>query len=244
MPKRLMCVVAHPDDECFAFGGALALAADAGFETYVICLTDGQAATNRGVSQDGTDLGRMRRDEFVRSCAVLGVTKHELLDYHDGRLETVPLHDVAKRLVKRIRTWKPQIVLTFGLDGSLNVHADHTAACAFASAAFHWAARAKRFPELGLEPFAPQRLYHQSTDFTLPDREPQLPVPWTVELDISAARERKYAAFREHTSQLPVLEKVQPFWDKYDHRELYTLAGATDPQAAMITTSLFDGIQE
>ena len=41
-------MVAHPDDECYAFGGALALAADRGVETYVICLTDGQAATNRG----------------------------------------------------------------------------------------------------------------------------------------------------------------------------------------------------
>ena len=48
MGLKLMCVVAHPDDECFAFGGALALAADTGIETYVVCLTDGQAATNRG----------------------------------------------------------------------------------------------------------------------------------------------------------------------------------------------------
>ena len=43
-----MCVTAHPDDECFAFGGALALAAEQGVETYVICFTDGQAASHRG----------------------------------------------------------------------------------------------------------------------------------------------------------------------------------------------------
>lgn len=242
MPKRLMCVVAHPDDECFAFGGALLLAARAGFETYVVCLTDGQAATNRGTSQDGADLGAMRREEFARSCEVLGVAKHELLDYQDGKLETVPLHDAAKRLVERIRTWKPQIVLTFGLDGSLNVHADHTAACTFASAAFHWAARSKRFPELGLEPYAPQRLYHQSTDFTMPDREPQMPAPWSVELDISAVQELKYRAFEQHTSQLPVLEKVRPYWDKFGHREFYLLAGATEPQAAAVASSMFDGV--
>ena len=242
MPKRLMCVVAHPDDECFAFGGALLLAHDAGYETYVICLTDGQAATNRGESADGQDLGRMRREEFERSCAVLGVTKHELLHYQDGQLEFTELNGVARELVQRMRTWQPQIVVTFGLDGSLNVHADHTMASCFTSAAYHWSARSKRFPDLGLAPFAPQRLYHQSTAFTLEDREPLLPAPWTVELDISKVKDRKEAAFHEHTSQLPVLAKVQPYWDKYGSKEHYTLAAASTPQAAVMTNSLFDGI--
>lgn len=239
-----MCVVAHPDDECFAFGGALALATKAGYETYVICLTDGQAATNRGESADGQDLGRMRRDEFARSCDVLGVTKHEILDYQDGRLEFEELNGVAKRLVERMRTWKPQVVLTFGLDGSLNVHADHTMVCCFASAAFHWSARSKRFPELGLPPHVPQRLFHQSTEFTLADREPQLPVPWTVELDITAVKDQKMAAFLEHTSQLAVMEKVKPYWDQYGDREHYTLAGTSTPQAAVLAQSMFDGIVE
>ena len=84
---KMMCVAAHPDDECFAFGGALALAAERGIETYVICMTDGQAATNRGDAASGAELGRMRREEFVASCAVLGVKHHELLDYQDARLE-------------------------------------------------------------------------------------------------------------------------------------------------------------
>ncbi|MGI4854208.1 MAG: PIG-L deacetylase family protein [Janthinobacterium lividum] len=244
MPKRLMCVVAHPDDECFAFGGALLLAAQAGFETYVVCLTDGQAATNRGISADGADLGKMRREEFVRSCALLKVTRHELLDYQDGQLEFAALSGAARKLVERMRTWQPQIVLTFGLDGSLNVHADHTSVSCFTSLAFHWSARAKRFPDLGLPPFTPQRLYHQSTAFTLADREPLLPAPWTVELDISAVKSQKEAAFREHTSQLPVLEKVQPYWDKYGNQEHYTLAASTVPQPAVLTTSMFEGLED
>ncbi len=245
MPRRLMCVVAHPDDECFAFGGALALAARAGLEVYVVCLTDGQAATNRGESASGQDLGRMRRDEFERSCDVLGVTKHEMMSYGDAQLEFTPLNGVARELVQRIRTWRPHIVLTFGLDGSLNVHADHTMVCCFTSAAFHWAARSKRFPELGLEPWSAQRLYHQSTSFTLADREPQLPAPWTVELDISSVKAVKEAAFHEHTSQLPVLAKVQPYWDRYGDKEQYILAGSSsDPRAVVLTNSLWEGVED
>lgn len=241
MHKRLMCVVAHPDDECFAFGGALLLAKQAGYETSVICMTDGQAASNRGASADAAELGRTRREEFARSCAVLGVDWSEMLDYEDGQLEFVEVNDGARRLVELIREWQPRVVLTFGLDGSLNVHPDHSMVSCFTSLAFHWAARAKRFAGLGGAPFTPERLYHQSTAFTMPDREPLLPAPWTVELDISAVKALKEAAFREHTSQLPVLHKVQPFWDRFGDREHYTLAAASSPQPAGIVHSLFAG---
>lgn len=237
--KRLLCVVAHPDDECFAFGGALALAVQSGYAVYVVCMTDGQAATHRGNSADSSDLGAMRRDEFDRSCAVLGVARHELLDYQDGQLEFANLSVAAGLIVQRIRTFQPQIVLTFGMDGSLNVHPDHMTVSAITSAAFHWAARAKRYPEQNLPPWEPDRLYHQSTNFTLPDREPQLPVPWSVQLDIESVRHIKEAAFREHTSQLPVMAKVQPFWDRLGHEEFYTLAAARNPQQMTLTDSLF-----
>jgi len=46
--KRLMCVTAHPDDEAWAFGGALALYQQRGVETSVICLTRGGAGTYKG----------------------------------------------------------------------------------------------------------------------------------------------------------------------------------------------------
>ena len=238
--KRLMCVVAHPDDECFAFGGALALAVRAGYETCVICLTDGQAATNRGASEDGKDLGAMRREEFRRSCAVLGIAHHELLDYQDGQLEFANLSVAAGKLVARMRTFQPHIVLTFGMDGSLNVHADHMSVSAMTSAAFHWAARERRYPELGLPVWEADKLFHQSTNFTLPDRAPLLPTPWSVRLDISSVKDVKEAAFREHTSQLPVLDKVQPFWDRFGHEEYYTLVAVREPQEIVSATSLFD----
>jgi hypothetical protein len=62
-PLKLLCVTAHPDDECFGFGGALMLAAERGIETSVLCFTDGQAATNRGTATTHAELGQMRRAE-------------------------------------------------------------------------------------------------------------------------------------------------------------------------------------
>jgi LmbE family N-acetylglucosaminyl deacetylase len=239
--SRLLCVIAHPDDECFAFGGALALASNAGVETSVICFTDGQAANNRGTATSAAELGAMRRAELAASCKILGVSQHELLDYQDGQLEFANFSEAAGKLVERIRTFQPQVVLTFGGDGGMNTHPDHVMVSAMTTAGFHWAGQAKRFPSLG-QPFAPQRLYYVTTNWFLPDRKPPLPAPWTVTLDIRAVQARKAEAFRAHTSQAPLAEKTKELFAKYGGVEFYALAASPEPQAARQTTGLSAGL--
>ncbi len=146
MPLKLLCVTAHPDDECFAFGGALALAVERGVEVSVLCLTDGQAATNRGTAASGAELGAMRRKEFVESCKLLGIAHYEVLNYQDAQLEFANFSEVAGLLTERIRTWRPDVVLTFGGDGALNTHPDHSLVSFFTTAAFHWGGTAEALP--------------------------------------------------------------------------------------------------
>jgi len=236
----MMCVVAHPDDECFGFGGALALAADRGVETYVVCLTDGQAATNRGDAASGAALGTMRREELRASCDVLGVSQHELMDYQDGQLEFVQFSVAAGRLVERMRRFQPDVVITFGGDGGMNTHADHMMVSMLTTAAFHWSGQAKRYPDAG-KPHRAQRLYYLTTNFFMPERRPPMPIPWTVKLDIGSVRERKTEAFRQHVSQAPLMEKTKEMFARHGGEEYYALVAAADPQAAALTTDLFDG---
>jgi len=246
VPLRLMCVIAHPDDECFAFGGALALAVERGVEVYVICLTDGQAATNRGTAATPAELGAMRRKEFVASCELLGIHRHELLSYHDAQLENTNFVEATGLLVERMRAWRPDVVLTFGGDGALNTHPDHSMVSFFTTAAYHWAGRPKRYAEQlerGLQTHCPQRLYFQTTNFLLPDRPPLLPAPYTVTLDIRGVLQKKLAAFRLHTSQAPLVEKTAPIFEKYGHEEHYVLAAASVPQAAVQMTDMFEGLE-
>ena len=242
MGLKLLCVVAHPDDECFAFGGALALAASAGVETYVICLTDGQAASARGQAASGEELGRMRRAEFAASCEVLGVKHHELLDYDDGRLEFVDFARVAGRLVERIRRFRPDVVVTFGGDGGLNTHADHMTVSMLTTAAFHWAGRERRYPELA-QAFQPRRLYYLSTDFFMEDRQAPLPVPWTVKLDVRSVLQRKMEAFRAHTSQTPLVERTKDLFATHGDYEFYALAASPEARPAEQATDLFAGLE-
>jgi len=243
MSLRLLLITAHPDDECFAFGGALALAADRAVETTVLCLTDGQAAKHRGDSHSSQNLGQIRRAEFEASCKILGVTHAETLNYQDAQLEHEPLSKIAGDLVQRIRAIKPHVVLTFGADGAANTHPDHTSVSLATTAAFHWAGSAKRFPNLG-SPWQAQRLFHQTTDFFLPDRPAPLPAPWTLKLDIASAFDRKVAAFRAHTSQAPLAQFAIPLFEQHGKHELYTLMASATPHLATQSTDMFEAITE
>ena len=244
MSLRLFCVIAHPDDECFAFGGALALAADRGIETSVVCLTDGQAATNRGNARTPEELGAMRRAEFAASCTILGVQHHEFLTFADAQLEFHSLHELGGLLVQRFRSFRPHVVITFGGEGALNNHPDHTTVSAATTAAFHWSGNAKRFANFDQygEPWCPQRLFYLTTNFFLPDRPSPLPAPWTTIIDIRAARERKQRAFEAHSSQAPLMDRARLVFEDHGNDERYTLAYTTAPQSATQTTDLFAGV--
>lgn len=241
MGLKLLCVVAHPDDECFAFGGALILAAEQGVETHVVCLTDGQAASNRGDAQSGAELGRTRAGEFAASCKVLGVTHHELWDYHDGKLEFADFSATAGRLVAKMRELKPDVVLTFGSDGAVNTHPDHTMVSTFTCAAFHWAASAKRYPHLGPIHHG-QRLFVLATSFFMEGRAAPMPSPWNVTLDVRDVMARKHQAFCQHQSQTPLMEQTKALFEQYGQTEHYLLLASHDMGPAQQMTSLFDGL--
>jgi LmbE family N-acetylglucosaminyl deacetylase len=236
-----MCVVAHPDDECYGFGGVLGLAADRGIETYVLCLTDGQAASYRGVAASGEELGKLRRAEFAASCKVLGVTRAELMDYQDGRLELVDFSKAAGRLVEKMRQFRPHVVVTFGGDGGVNTHSDHMMVSMLTTAAFHWSGQARRYPDLGAE-YRPDRLFCLATSFFLPGRQAPMPMPWTVRLDIRSVLARKIEAFRQHASQAPLMQQTKELFEKYGADEFYTLIAASEPQPAKLRDDLFDGL--
>jgi len=243
MSLRLLCVCAHPDDECFAFGGALALAADRGVEVTLLCLTDGAAGSYRGTASSAEELGQLRRVEMAASCRILGIQDHEVHDYQDGQLEFADFSKLAGELVQRIRTLQPHVVLTFGMDGAPNTHPDHTVVSAATTAAVHWAASPKRYAELGPVYVTP-RLYHQTQNFFLEGRSRPLPAPWTLTLDIRRVFQRKIDAFRAHTTQNPLLDQVLPVFEQHGQQEFYTLMATPEPQPAAQASDMFEGLRD
>lgn len=250
MPHRLLCVTAHPDDESGAFGGALLLAHQAGAETSVLCFTDGQAGHFRGDAASGDDLGRVRRAEMDAACKVLGVTRWEVLTFPDGELVQQSFQELAEVVVEYLRSWRPQVVLTFGGDGGVNLHRDHTMISAVTTAAFHWAGRAEMFPsqlDTGLRPWGPQKLYFASTPFVSVRDRPELTesaatVPWSLTLELGALSERKLEAFGKHHTQQGVLRRVGEQVMEAMRVERYLLAAKRGQTSVTDDLEMFAGV--
>ncbi|HUQ49785.1 MAG TPA: PIG-L family deacetylase [Terriglobales bacterium] len=245
---RLLCVTAHPDDEAGGFGGTLLHYRNQGVDTHVICLTPGQAATHRGNAKTGDELAATRRLEFGASCELLKISKGEVLDYPDGSLDKQDFYSVAGDLTRRIRQIRPQVIMTFGGEGAITAHPDHSMVSMFTTMAFHWAGRTNRYPEQlekeGLAPHRAQKLYYATASFTLPDRQPVSLPPATTTIDIAPHFETKVNAFKKHTSQAPLFEMFENAVRQRGPRELFHLAAATTPRQMEHETDLFAGVVE
>jgi LmbE family N-acetylglucosaminyl deacetylase len=245
--QRLLCITAHPDDEAGAFGGSLALYSAKGVETYVVCLTPGQAARNRGGLVDDAELASRRRQEFADSCSILGITRGEVLNYADGQLEHAEPHAVVALLVDRIRKIQPQVIITYGPEGALTAHNDHSMASMFATLAYHWAGRSNRYTEQlndGLRPHRTQKLYYSTAGFTLPERQPVSLSPQTVCIDIAEYMETKIRAFKAHTTQAPLVPFLEGTLRQRGHYEAYHLVANLLPGLQRMEMDLFEGVTE
>jgi LmbE family N-acetylglucosaminyl deacetylase len=244
---RMMVITAHPDDEAGGFGGSLRLYRDRGVETCVICLTPGQGASHRGSARTDHELAALRRKEFAASCEILKVSRGIVLDYPDGHLHRQDLYRVVCDLTLHLREFRPHILLTFGPEGSVTGHTDHSMASVFASLAFHWAGRNNRYPDQfkdGITPHRAQKLYYSTTNFTLPDRQPISLSPATAIIEIGDYLETKIAAFKAHTTQAPLWSLVEAYFRQRGRDEMFHLAASLNSGLIKQETDLFTGVTE
>ncbi len=151
----MMVVVAHPGDEAFGFGGAIATAVAEGAYVVVVCVTRGwydsrlaekspaPGGKNRDVKLDALtwrNLDTVREDELRRSVALLGVRVVRMLDYVEGDLDRVDFDHLVGRIVEPIRMHRPEVILSFGPDG-VTGDSDHIVLSRAVRAAYDRAAR-------------------------------------------------------------------------------------------------------
>ena len=266
-----MVVVAHPGDESFGFGGAIASAAASGAYVVVVCVTRGWFDTrvaasspapggkNRDVKLGAVtwrNLDTVREDELRRSVALLGVRVVRMLDYAEGELDRQDFDQLVGRIVEPIRMHRPEVILSFGPDG-VTGDTDHVVLSRAVRAAYDRAAEPLAYEDdLDEDQVAwrAAKLYDlvvpPSVVSALGERLPQEGYGSTSEptlaLELGELAQLKLAAISRHVSQTG---SAGPFHDwGADARgawlatEHYRLAASALPAPVDGERSLFDGL--
>lgn len=123
---RALAVVAHPDDMEYGAASAVARWTSQGKEISYLLVTAGEAGIS---SMPPSEVGPLRRQEQIASCAVVGVDIVEFLDHPDGLV--VEGIDLRRDLAAAIRRHRPDVLLSINHHDSWGGpswnHADHRA---------------------------------------------------------------------------------------------------------------------
>jgi mycothiol S-conjugate amidase len=170
---RLLAVHAHPDDESSKGAATYASYVSAGAEVLVVSCTGGERGSI--LNQDLADIAMAERDitglrrlEMKRAQQALGV-QHRWLGYQDSGMNDdksvpknsfadVPLEYSAEPLVRIIREFRPQVLITYDENGGYP-HPDHIRTHEVSLEAYRAAADPARYPQTG-EPWQITKLYY------------------------------------------------------------------------------------
>ena len=179
VPRRLLLVHAHPDDETIGTGATMARYAAEGAAVTIVTCTLGEEGEVlvpelEHLAADREDgLGQHRVGELAAAMEALRVPDHRFLGgpgrWRDSGMMGTPqnerpdcfwqadLDEAVRELVAVVREVRPQVVITYDANGGYG-HPDHIQAHRVAVAAFDAAGDPAYAPELG-EVWQASKLY-------------------------------------------------------------------------------------
>jgi N-acetyl-1-D-myo-inositol-2-amino-2-deoxy-alpha-D-glucopyranoside deacetylase len=198
--RRLLVVVAHPDDETFGCGSLIIEAVARGYEVTVACATRGELGES---AIEVSDLAAVREQELRAAAEVLGVHHVELLGWRDSGVDGDPAPGslcaadpdaVTAAVAAVVADVHPDVLVT--LDGG-DGHRDHAVARdAAIAAAGTIPVHLSCLPRSLLAPFL------GNPEAGTPDELV------TCHIDTSAHLEQRWRAIRCHRSQVPPFDHM------------------------------------
>ena len=163
-PVYAMVVTPHPDDAEFGVAGTVAGWTREGKDVvYVVCTNGDKGTSDPNLKPE--ELAKIREEEQLAACKLLGVRYVEFLRYPDAGLEDD--HEFRKDLVRMIRKYRPEVVVTSDPYRGYIWHRDHRIASRVTlDAIFPYARDHLAYPDLLEEGIKPHPVSY--THLTLP----------------------------------------------------------------------------
>lgn len=160
----LLMIVAHPDDED---GGMLTYESRGqGARVGMLTLTRGEGGQNVMSGDFDGALGLVRTQELLAADRYMGVDQMFGTEVDFGFSKTKEesfakwTHErVLYDAVRAVRLYRPLVVTSVFIGGVTDGHGQHQVSGEIAQEVFTAAADPKVFPEMGLEPWAPAKVY-------------------------------------------------------------------------------------
>lgn len=199
MEKRLMAILAHPDDESFGPSGTLINYTHTETRVRLITATKGEAGKNALGTKE--PVGQIRERELRKAADIIGLEKIHFLGYRDKTLCDLDEDKPIKKMLQLIKEFKPQVLITFGPTG-ISLHPDHRAVHKWVTKAF----RMIDFPKKLYYYTVPRNLLlERHPDITFDDGE------ITTIIDVSKYRDIKKKAILSHQTQRFSIERIFDF---------------------------------
>ncbi len=224
----VLAVLAHPDDETYRAGGFLCLLAQRGVRVIVVSATKGEAGLTESDQQPD-----FRVHELRCACQVLGIEPPIVLGFPDGYLQDCDKNLLVHEISTIVRSFHPQILLSFGPDG-LSGHPDHIT---IGQAAFKIY---QTDPDIDL-------LYQMAVPFSIAQnlgmwqikavKDPEI----SLAIDVTSILDIKMKAIRCHASQIassPILRQPEDRQRQFLGYEYFVQAATRFPKTNIIHTLL------
>jgi LmbE family N-acetylglucosaminyl deacetylase len=169
--KRVLMIGAHPDDEDTEL--LTLLVRGLGAEAAYLSLNRGEGGQNLIGPELGPALGLLRTEELLAARRLDGARQYFTRAYDFGFSKSQeetwrhwPRDSVLKDVVRIVRRFRPQVIVSVFSGTPRDGHGQHQAAGWAAHEVFDIAGDPRRFPELeredGLAPWTPQKLYRST----------------------------------------------------------------------------------
>lgn len=246
--KKILLVLAHPDDESFGPGGSIAVYAAQGVHIHLICVTNGDAGgvlaptdNKNQLEEQRKNLATIRQQELRNAAQILGITQIDFFNYPDGHLCNALYYEIAQKVISKINDFSPQIVITLeplGVSG----HLDHIAVSMITTYSFIKSNRAKKLyyfccPEEILSSVERSKYF-----VYVPSGYSQFDI--TTSINYSNFWSTKKLAMQQHVSQNNQVNQLINFLEEHPKMDYFILHAHNSRSILAREDDFFIGINE